>query len=354
MALDIPAFFVRTCFNCKYPSREKAHFRTGTRLAVLPEEDAMSEGTTLYDTLIVGGGPAGLTAALHLAWHDRRVLLVDRATGPLFYTLELLHNVPGMPAISGVEIQKRLRAQAVAMGAEMARGSVVAAEGSEGNFLLREAKGEQWRGRTLLLATGVARYHPTVDGDFTPCFSYAGKGNLFYCTDCEAPEIMGKDTVVLGAGPPEWAAGMALGLSRYTDRLRVLATQEGEISERRAEQLRARGIEVIRGEIQRLIGERRLLTGVELKDGRILTADAFFVSSPARGRTELALQLGVELAATGHHAQPKSQRGDTNVPGVWIAGDLRPMTQQVAVAMGTGNIAAVMIDQHLRRQDVRG
>ena len=89
-----------------------------------------------------------------------------------------------------------------------------------------------------------------------------------------------------------------------------------------------------------------------LADGQRLEAEAFFVSSPALGRTDLAQRLGVEMAATGHHASPKSQRGDTNVEGVWIAGDLRPMTQQVAVAMGTGNIAAVMIDQHLRARDV--
>jgi len=307
---------------------------------------------TLYDTLIVGGGPAGLSAALHLAWHDRRVLVIDRATGPLFYTLEQLHNVPGLPGATGAEIQKRLKAQTVEMGAEVAFGSVVAAEGREGDFLLRGAAGEAWRGRTLLLATGVARYHPLVEGDFRPCFAYAGKGNLFYCTDCEAPEVRDKDTVVIGSGPPEWAASLVLGLSRYTDRLRVLLTREGEISEKRAAQLRDKGIEVNRGEIRRLIGVRRMLTGLELADGRVVAAEAFFVSSPAHGRTDLARQLGVEMAPTGEHAQPKSQRGDTNVPGVWIAGDLRPMSQQVAVALGTGNIAALMIDQHLRRQDV--
>ncbi|MEO8197251.1 MAG: hypothetical protein ABI689_11060 [Thermoanaerobaculia bacterium] len=70
------------------------------------------------------------------------------------------------------------------------------------------------------------------------------------------------------------------------------------------------------------------------------------------GRTELAEQLGVDLAPKGHHAAVASQRGDTNVPGVWVAGDLRPMTQQVAVALGTGNLAAVMIDQYLRKRDV--
>jgi thioredoxin reductase (NADPH) len=308
---------------------------------------------TLYDTLIVGGGPAGLTAALHLAWHERKALVIDRVTGPLFFTLEQLWNVPGMPAVRGIDIQKRLKEQAVEMGAEIVRGNVVKAEGTEGGFLLTGEKGETWRGRTVLLATGVARFHPLVDGDFAPCFAYAGKGNLFYCMDCEAPEVQGKDTVVIAVGPAENAAGTAVGLSRYTDRLRILATAGTELAERHAAKLSEKKIPLIPGTIKRLIGEKRELKGLELADGTILTADAFFVSSPARGRTDLAQQLGVDIAPTGYHAQPKSQRGDTNVPGVWIAGDLRPMTQQVAVAMGTGNIAAVMIDQHLRKQDVR-
>ncbi|MFL6194918.1 MAG: NAD(P)/FAD-dependent oxidoreductase [Thermoanaerobaculia bacterium] len=306
----------------------------------------------LYDTLVVGGGPSGLTAALHLAWQRRKVLVIDRVSGPLFFTLEQLWNVPGMPGATGVEIQKRLKAQAEEAGAEIRRGNVVKAEGREGDFLLTGEKGEQWRARTLLLATGVSRYHPTVDGEFTPCFAFAGKGNLFYCTDCEGPELFGRDTVVIGTGPADWAASMAVGLSRYTEKMRVLLTGGRELSEPWAARLREKKIPVLQGEIQRLIGGKRRLSGLELKDGGTVEAEAFFVSSEVRGRTDLAQQLGVEMAATGKHAQPKSQRGDTNVPGVWIAGDLRPMTQQVAVAMGTGNIAAVMIDQHLRKEDV--
>ncbi len=308
---------------------------------------------TLYDTLIVGGGPAGLSAALHLAWHDRKVLVIDRVSGPLFFTLEQLWNVPGLPGARGMEIQKRLRAQAEEMGAEVVRGNVVKAEGKDGDFVLTGEKGETWHGKTLLLATGVARYHPLVGGDFVPCFQYAGKGNLFYCTDCEAPEVRDKDTIVIGVGPVERAAGTAVGLTRYTDRLRILATADTELSERHAAKLQEKGIVVIPGKIRKLIGDKRTLRGLELEDGTVLNADAFFVSSPALGRTDLAQQLGVEMAPTGYHAQPQSQRGDTNVPGVWIAGDLRPMSQQVAVAMGTGNIAALMIDQHLRREDIR-
>jgi thioredoxin reductase (NADPH) len=313
---------------------------------------------TLYDTLIVGGGPAGLAAALHLGWHRRRALVIDRVSGPLFFTLEQLWNVPGMPGATGVEIQKRLKGQAMEMGAEVQHGNVLKAEGQEGDFLLtgaKGAKGQSWRGRTLLLATGVARYHPTVDGDFTPCFAHAGKGNLFYCADCEGPELFGRDTIVIGTGAADRAAATAVGLSRYTEKLRLLLTGDSAPSEPWAARLDERHIPVLTGEIHQLIeGEKRHLAGLELQDGSRLAAEAFFVSSPAHGRTDLALQLGVEMAADGEHASPRSQRGDTNVPGVWIAGDLRPISQQVAIALGTGNLAALMIDQHLRKADVAG
>jgi thioredoxin reductase len=263
-----------------------------------------------------------------------------------------------MPEATGVEIQKRLKTQARERGAEIVFGSVLKITGEAGDFLLsgaKGAKGAEWRAKTVLLATGVARFHPTVDGDFTPCFAYAGKGNLYYCTDCEGPEIVGKDTVVIGAGPAEWAATLALGLTRYTPHVRVLATgDDTAISPHRAEQLAERGIPVLKGEIKALVGLRHDLKALELADGTRIAAEAFFVSSPARGRTDLATQLGVALAPGGEHVLPRSQRGDTNVPGIWVAGDLRPITQQVAVAMGTGNLAAVMIDQFLRKQDVLG
>jgi thioredoxin reductase (NADPH) len=307
----------------------------------------------LHDTLIVGGGPAGLSAAIHLAWHNRDVHVIDRHSGPLFFTLEKLHNVPGLPAVRGTDLQKTLLAQAKELGATHERANVARAGGAAGAFVLHGDKDQQWRAKTMLLATGVARYHPTVDGDFRPCFKFAGKGNMYYCPDCEAPEIVDKDTVVIAAGSATGGAGMAVGLSRYTDTLRLLATDESEIAEHRAKQLSEKNITVTRGEIKRLVGKRGHLDAIELQDGTVVEAEAFFVSSPARGRTDLAEQLGVEMAATGNHAQPASQRGDTNVPGVWIAGDLRPQTQQIAVAMGTGNIAALMIDQYLRKQDIR-
>ncbi len=311
----------------------------------------MNEPST-WDVAIVGGGPAGLSAALHLAWHRRRVVVLDRVSGPLFFTLEKLWNVPGFAGASGAEIQKRLRAQAIERGAVVVRANVVKVAGEAEAFRLEAEDGQTWAARNLLLATGVARHHPTVDGDFRPCFAYAGKGNLFYCPDCEAPEIFGKDTLVLAVGGADAAVAMAVGLTRYARRVRVLLPAGSGPGDGLKPAMARRNVEIVHGSIARLEGERRELEAVHLEDGTRLAAEAFFVATPAYGRTDLAQQLGVELAPTGHHAAVASQRGNTNVQGVWVAGDLRPITQQVAVAMGTGNLAAVMIDQALRRIDV--
>lgn len=308
--------------------------------------------SSLWDVAIVGGGPAGLAAALHLAWHRRRVAVLDRVSGPLFFTLERLWNVPGFSGATGVEIQKRLREQAVEQGAVVERANVVRIAGEIEDFRLEASDGRTWGARTLLLATGVARYHPTIEGDYRPCFAYAGKGNLYYCPDCEAPELFGKDTLVLAVGSADSAVAMAVGLTRYARRTRVLVAPGAVVSDGLRPALERREVELVHGEIAELEGERRRLAAVKLADGTRLEAEAFFVSSPARGRTDLAEQLGVDLAPTGRHAAVASQRGNTNVAGVWVAGDLRPMTQQVAVAMGTGNLAAVMIDQYLRKRDV--
>lgn len=300
----------------------------------------------LYDTIIVGGGPAGLSAAMHLAWHSRDVLVLDRHTGPLFYTLTPLENVPGMPGKSGVEIQRELKRQAEAMGAKVMTANVVAAAGEFGHFTVRTERGEELHAKTLLLATGVARFHPTVRGDFEPCFAFAGKGNLYYCPDCEAPEINGKPTLIIGVGKSRGAYGTARHLYEHSQRLSLLLTGEDDLKESDLVWLEERRIQVYRGEIAELVGRKGHLEKLILADGSEVAAEAYFVAGPKHPRTDLARQLGLSLTPTGH-IEPKSQRGDTNVEGVWIAGDVRPMTQQVSIALGTGNIAAVMIDQYL-------
>ena len=301
-----------------------------------------------YDCIIVGGGPAGLSAAIHLAWHKRKVLVLDRRTGPLFYTLTKLENVAGFAGQTGVQIMKSLRNQATSLGAEVTKANIISVSGELGNFELKSEKKEVFRAKTILLATGVARYHPTIDGNYKQCLAFAGKCNLFYCPDCEAPEIDNKNTLIIGTGTSAGAIGTAKHLWLHSKDLEILLTNDSEISEKNQNWLDENKIKVHRAKITSFEGTRGCMSAVLLDNGDRLEHEAFFVSSPKSPRTDLAQQLGIAISKSGH-AEPKSQRGDTDIAGVWIAGDLRPMTQQVSISLGTGNIAAVHIDQFLAK-----
>lgn len=304
-----------------------------------------------FDTVIVGGGPAGLSAALHLAYHGREVLILDRGSGALFYTLTRLWNLPGFVGSRGVDIQRALEKDARAFGATIERASVVRASGTAGAFVVETLEGERIGARTLLLATGIARYHPLVDGDHVPWLAYAGKANTFYCTDCESPELLGKDVVVIGTGGPNAPASDARTLSEFARSVRVLLTAGRDMSPEWRERLRALDVPLIEGSIRSVDGRRGVVRALVLDDGRRVEADAYFVTDTKHPRADLARQLGCEIGPKGHVVT--GWRGQTKVEGVWAAGDVQPQTQQVPVAMGSGNIAAVMIDQHLTRLGLR-
>ncbi len=303
----------------------------------------------IYDCIIVGAGPAGLSAAMHLAWHNRRVLVLDRRTGPLFFTLTKLENVPGFAGQTGVQIMKSLRAQAINMGAEVKRGNVISIDGEFADFTVKTQKDEKYKAKTILLATGIARYHPTIDGDYKRCLAFAAKCNMFYCPDCEAPEIADKDTLVIGTGNSAGAIGTAKHLWLHTNKIDLLLTSDSAISDENQAWLNDNNIKFHRAQITALEGKKGCLDAVVLDNGARLEHEAFFVSAPKLPRTDLAEKLGIRTTKSGH-AEVKSQRGDTNIKGVWIAGDLRPMTQQVSVSLGTGNISAVHIDQFLAKR----
>ena len=309
-----------------------------------------------YDTVIIGGGPAGLSAAIHLAFHRHKVMLVDRRTGPLPYTLTALYNVPGFGIQRGVDIIKQLEMQAKSSGATLERGSVVSLSGSIGAFRVKLADGREYGAKTLLLATGVARHHPLVNGDYQPWLKYAAKGNTYYCPDCESPELLGRDIVVIGVGGASGAISVSRPLLEFASRVRVLLTGGTELSPEWERTRAELGLEVMRGRIADIEGSKGIVRALLLEDGARVSADGYYVDSPKLPRNELATQLGLELSPHGHIKT--GWRGQVKVtgssdgewlPGVWAAGDVQPQTQQISIALGAGNIAGVMIDQHLQK-----
>ena len=314
----------------------------------------------MFDTIIVGGGPAGLSAALHLAFHKRNVLVIDRRTGPLFYTLTELWNVPGFVGSTGVQIQKSMKLEAERAGAKIVSGNVTKVSGGVGNFALETEKGESYNTKTILLATGVARYHPLVAGDYEPWLKYAAKGNTFYCPDCESPELLGKNIVVIGVAGANSAVAEAAPLAEFASSVRLLLTGGTELKPEFEAKRQKLCLEMIEGQISSVDGAKGIVKAVILKDGRRVEADGFYISSPKFPRSNLATQLGLQLSAKGHiktgwrgQTQLEGSGDGVFLAGVWAAGDVQPQTQQVSIAAGSGNIAAVMIDQYLQKLEPR-
>ncbi|MBD3405163.1 MAG: FAD-dependent oxidoreductase [Candidatus Lokiarchaeota archaeon] len=310
----------------------------------------------LYDTIIIGGGPAGTSAALHLAYHKRKVLVLDRGTSPMhFHTNTIMNFAAGPCYQEGRSLLRQLQIQAQAGGSSYIAADVVEVKGTYPEFIVRTDKSyrtddqSEYKAKTLVFATGTSRKHPKVDGMWRKWLPVANVGNgAFYCPDCEAPLCKDKDVLVVNAGTVGSALHAANSLTRWAKKIRILMTEDAymPINEQDFTKLENSPFEWYRGTIKEVDFPRPgLVQSVTLENGSRIRCNVFFVAFVAMARSEIARQVGVETDNRGNIKT--DHRGKTNIEGIWAAGDCRPITQQIAMATGTGNYAALMINQFL-------
>jgi thioredoxin reductase (NADPH) len=309
----------------------------------------------IYDAIIIGGGPAGCSAALHLAYHERSVLVLDRGTSPMHFHTNSIFNYSGSVYHEGRSLLRNIQGEAKAAGAKFVAADVVEIGGRYPKFAVRtepsyRAKDKnEYHAKTLLIATGTSRKHPKVDGQWRSWLPIANVGNgAFYCPDCEAPLCKDKDVLIVNAGTAGSALHVANSLTRFTDKIQILMTEDAYIPYERNDfsKLDSSPFKWTSGKIKAIDFPRPgVVQSVTLEDGRKLKANVFFVSFVDVTRSELAQQIGVEVDKKGNILT--DHRGKTNIEGVWAAGDVRAITQQVAMAVGTGNYAALMMNQFL-------
>lgn len=281
--------------------------------------------------LVIGGGPAGLSAAIYTGRADIDTLVLGcdpKVAGD--YDID---NYFGFPeTITGKELIERGRTQALRFGATIACEKVLSVHpGMLGGFHVK-TKSREVECQALILATGMTRVRPSI-GNLS---EYEGKG-VSYCVSCDGFFYKGRKVLVVGEG--DFAANQALELLSYTP-LVSLCTQgkEPAFSPEFAEKLEHAGIPVIRDAIAALHGSPALAE-VEFKEGRnrMEAFDGLFVAMGEASSADFASTLGIIREG---NAIVVDDRMRTNVPGVFAAGDCTGGFLQIAVAVGQGAVAA--------------
>lgn len=304
-------------------------------------DDGGVEARGEIDCLIVGGGPAGLTAAIYLARFHLEVLLVDGGSSRAAL-IPLTRNHAGFPdGISGLDLLARMRRQAELNGALVEEGGVASLARESGLFVA-QVDARLIRARTVLLATGVVNHRPALMDEDDHDRALA-RGQLRYCPICDGYEVTDKKIAVLGTGKRGFNEAMFL---RSYSRDVTLVSPEGghQLTHGQRAELAAAGIEV---------GGH--CTAIHFTDDRITLDIAqaprrFDTLYPALGsdiRSELAADVGASRTQDGCLRVDPHQR--TDVEGLYAAGDVVLGLDQISHAMGEGGVAATTIRNDLAR-----
>ncbi|MGW0606018.1 NAD(P)/FAD-dependent oxidoreductase [Streptomyces sp. NPDC002640] len=297
--------------------------------------------TATADVLIVGGGPAGLSAAVALSRSLREVIVVD-AGHPRNAPAAGAHNVLGQEGVAPLDLLAAGRREAEGYGARIVEDRAVTARRTDDGFLVTLAGGGAVRARRLLLATGLVDELPDIPG----VREHWGS-SVLHCPYCHGWEVRGRRIAVLATGPH--APHQAQLFRQLSEDVTLLRNTMPEPEDDTFARLAARGIHVVDGTVERLVDdEDGTLRGVRMADGREIAADAVVVGPRFLARGDLYEQLGGTLTehplGTFVAADPQ---GRTEIDGVWAAGNAADLAAMVTVASAAGLMAGAALNADL-------
>jgi thioredoxin reductase len=297
-----------------------------------------------WDVAVVGGGPAGLAAALWLARYRLRVVLFD-AGRPRNQSTWAVHGYLGLEDPAPMELRRIGREQASRAGAECAQQVVMQVEGEIGDFRLTLEDGREIHARRVLFATGLRDIIPEIAG--LPDF-YGS--TIWHCPDCDGPTVEGKRVGVIGWG--QQIAAFCMEMLTWTDRLVLLTHgRQPDLSPRAWEALETYGIPVRTDVLIRIEGSDGRLEQVVFADGSTQPFDALFFHIAYGPGSSLPAQLGCEANEEG--ILQVDENFQTTVPGVYASGDIVHGSKLAIRAAADGTRAAIGIYRSLLPRDRR-
>ncbi len=299
-----------------------------------------------WDVVIIGGGSAGLSAALMLARSRRRVLVLDGGS-PRNSVAAHMHGVIGRDGWSPLELVKTGRAEVERYGGVVRSAQVATTEHTEGGFAVTLATGERHMARRMLVATGLRDELPTIPG----LAEQWGTG-VAHCPYCDGWEVRDRRIGVLATGP--MSVHQAQLVRQLTAQVTYF-TNGTELPDEARRGLVARGIAVEDRSVARVLTDGDTLSGVELSDGGSVAIDAIFVRPRALPIDELASGLGANKndAFDGGQWLTIDGTGRTSVPGLWAAGNVVHPGATVPVSAAAGSMAGAAINADLVDEEIR-
>lgn len=293
-----------------------------------------------YDVIVIGGGSAGLSAALYLGRSRRRTLVVD-AGEPRNRPAHSAHGVFTRDGASPAELLEVARRQVAAYPTvELWRVKAESAVKGPSGFVVRVQDGREVNARRLLFATGIRDELPLIEG-----LTERWASGVLHCVYCHGYEIADQPVALIAA--PDVAVRAAASVYQLTRDL-VLCTNGEAMPEEGAEQLVKRGIRIIEAPIERVAGRAPDLL-LQFTDGSRLSRAAIFVRTVLRDSSDLPARLGCELDSP--HGLVVGPDWQTSVSGVYAAGDVAASKDQIVIAVASGAEAAIAINGDLVQAD---
>ncbi len=301
----------------------------------------------VVDCLIIGGGPAGLTAAIYLARFCLDIMLIDGGKSRAA-SIPCTRNVSGFTeGIKGTELVKRMRDQACKYGAKIETEFVTKLERDSRTGLFRASWGSgSASARTILIATGVTNRRPPMDEELHD--EAVSRGLVRYCPICDGYEIIDKRVGVIGSD--HHGVAEALFIRSYTADVTLIAPDKAlELGAEDQDRLRSAAIECVDGPAQAVAITGECIV-VETAEGTH-TFDCIYPALGSDTHTQLAQMVGANLSNDACIKVDSHQR--TSVPGLYAAGDVVIGLDPISHSMGEGGVAATTIRNDLCAKEPR-
>lgn len=298
-----------------------------------------------YDAIVVGGGIAGLQAAIQLGRYRHRVLVLDRADGR-WSLCRSYKNVLGYPSgVSGTDLREKGLQHLAQLKVEQKQEEVDRIFKLGDQFHVQTKMNQEYICKAVLLATGICDHFPDIE-NLRVCIGLS----IYICPDCDGYEVFDKPVVIIGSG--EYGVKMAKELKYFTSELTYVNHDQAPLTAAHQQWLNRQNVHYIDKSVAAIEHRDGRLQSLRLSDGEKLHAShAFLAFGGRRVNSSLAEELGAELHPNRHiRTDPRTKM--TTIPGLWAAGDIAVHSEQLTVAMGEGHQAAIWMHKWIEDQHV--